>query len=130
MTTAITDNFSALPKTAVIYVTNGNKVLAVSRGLDLSDLNMPGGRVESGEKPEEAAIRELREETGLIADEIYPVYARVNKGYLVTAFHVPSFHGNLIPSNEGVPSWEDSETLARGRFGGFFVDMLQTVLHK
>lgn len=121
-------HLSTLPKTAVIYVTKGNKVLAVSRGSDLSDLNMPGGRVEPGEDPEDAAVRELWEETGLKADEIYPIYTRVNKGYLVTAFRVPNFHGKLSSSDEGTPSWEDSETLKCGRFGEYFADMLKSVL--
>lgn len=122
------NRLSCLPKTAVVYLTKGNKVLAVSRGDNLQDLNMPGGHVENGEDPKDAAIRELWEETGLKADELFPVYTRVNMGYLVTAYRVTSFHGKLSPSSEGIPSWEDPEKLKQGKFGEYFSDMLESLL--
>jgi 8-oxo-dGTP pyrophosphatase MutT (NUDIX family) len=54
-----------LPVTAVkIYVFERNKLLLAKvsgRGWDL-----PGGHVESGESPDEALIRELKEETGAV----------------------------------------------------------------
>ena len=54
----------------------GWRVLAVQRGLDT---RCPGawetvhGRIESGESPEEAAVREVREETGLAVARLYNV---------------------------------------------------------
>ncbi len=43
---------------------NGGKVLLQKRG-DFGKWGFPGGAIELGEKPEEAAIREFKEETGL-----------------------------------------------------------------
>jgi ADP-ribose pyrophosphatase len=59
----------------VIAVTPQDELVLVWQyrfGTDRLSLEIPGGVVDPGEAPEAAAVRELREETGYVADSIEP----------------------------------------------------------
>lgn len=63
--------FSASPKHVWVICSYQNKWLLTKhkeRGYEF-----PGGKVEPGETPEEAAIREVKEETGGLVDNLYYV---------------------------------------------------------
>lgn len=51
---------------ALVLLWQSDLLLAVSRKGFPSDLGLPGGKVEEGERPKEAALRELYEETGVL----------------------------------------------------------------
>jgi len=67
---------------------DSDTVLLVSRGRDTSSWGLPGGKVEPGETVVAAAVRELREETGLKVNEcdLQPVFAKEAGGRLSTCF--------------------------------------------
>jgi len=57
---------------AIAVVVRDDRVLLVRRANppDAGKWGFPGGKIEAGERLEEAALRELREETGVIAEAI------------------------------------------------------------
>lgn len=112
------------PKAAVVLVIGRDgKFLGIADGEDPSNINMPGGGIEKGETPEEAAKRELWEETGLIAT-IMPEIYREND---VVVFRAVDPHGTIRDSDEGVTRWVSAAELSAGRHGEFFQKMLKKI---
>jgi 8-oxo-dGTP diphosphatase len=76
-----------------------------------------GGKLEPGETPEECAIREIREEAGLIARNpelkgflTFPGFAN-DEDWYAFVFVVREFEGELVESPEGYLQWIDDEKL-------------------
>jgi len=76
-----------------------------------------GGKLEAGETPEECAIREIYEESGLHARELilkglltFPQFAN-NEDWYAFVFVVPDFEGEIGDSPEGTLSWVDDDAL-------------------
>lgn len=70
----------------VIFDKKGRVLLSHRRDLDI--WNLPGGGVENGEFPDEAAIRETREETGLKVriKELVGIYGKPHRDELAFVF--------------------------------------------
>lgn len=85
---------------AIIFDNQGRVLLVHRRDMDVWEL--PGGGVESGELPTEAAVREVREESGLevTVERLVGVYGKEAKDELVFAFVCRAVGGVLGPSDE------------------------------
>lgn len=61
------------PRRRATAVVHRDGCLLVVRDKGFRHFSLPGGGVRSGERPEDAAVRELREETGLQASSVSPL---------------------------------------------------------
>lgn len=84
----------------VIFDKKGRVLLSHRRDLDL--WNLPGGGVKSGELPNEAAIRETREETGLKIKikELIGIYGKTKRDEIVFLFRGKIKGGELKTTSE------------------------------
>ncbi len=93
-----------------------NAVLMIHRVKKINDYhkgkwNGLGGKFEFGESPEDCAIREIREESGLIVTKLdlrgfitFPLFDGIEDWY-VFLFTSDEFSGELIDSAEGNIEW-------------------------
>lgn len=78
-----------------------DRVLLLQRR-DMPAWNLPGGRVEEGESPWDACVREVEEETGLKVrvERLTGVYAKPHKDEVVLNFDCAVAGGELVPTSE------------------------------
>lgn len=81
-------------------------VLSVSRKDNPEDKGLPGGKIEIGESPWEAAVRETFEETGVTATDGHRIFEAVDDiGYLVVVYRVFRWKGQSHSREAGVVEW-------------------------
>lgn len=109
--------------TAVLtFVRRGGQLLLIhkKRGLGHGKVNAPGGRLEAGESPELAAVRETQEEVGLTPLSLRPAGQldfAFTDGYSLRChvFTAGSCEGALTETDEAAPFWCDESEIPYAR---------------
>jgi len=104
------------------YIRDGSRTLMIHRikkenDMHLGKWNGLGGKLEPGESPEECAIREIREESGLRVRNpalkgilTFPGFAD-DEDWYAFVYLVHEFDGELSDSQEGCLQWVPNEKL-------------------
>ena len=111
---------AALPEVCVVYLirdgVTGPEVLLGRKltGLGKGKVVAPGGKLEAGESPNDAAVREVREEVGITVDpnELEPLGVltylfptKTSWSQVSRAFRVYGDFGDAVASDEIEASW-------------------------
>ena len=126
--------------TVLCLIHDADRVLLQDRiSEDWKGYTLPGGHVELGESIVDAAVREMKEETGLtILDprlcgvKQFPMrdgdYAKGR--YLVFLFEATKFEGELASSEEGTMHWVNKADLNKVNLVGDFHDLMDVMMSK
>ena len=114
----------------MVYDGEGNILVEDRRKRDWPGITFPGGHVEPGESFVEAAIREVREETGLQIES--PRLCGVKQfptddgtRYVLLFFKTNLFSGQLASSEEGEVIWIKRTELENYPLAMDFADMVR-----
>lgn len=108
----------------VVILIRDGKILAVERKEDRTKFGIPGGKRELGETPEEGAVREVLEETGLVVKSMVHVFEREEpirvKGgepFFTRCWYATAWEGEPRASDEGELAWLTLDEITRTRSG-------------
>lgn len=132
-------------RATLLFVIEDNRVLLIhkKRGLGAGNINGPGGRLEPGETPLAAAVREVQEELCITPREIEysgELFFQFIDGLSIhcTVFRAAAYDGEPQETDEAIPLWTDLDKIpyermweddrywiplmiARTPFNGYFV---------
>jgi 8-oxo-dGTP diphosphatase len=102
----------------ICYIKDKDQLLLINKktGLGAGKVNAPGGRIEAGEMPIEAAVRECQEEVGLTPinpEYVTDLFFIFKNGHSLRGFvfYAEAFEGEMIETDEAEPFWCDMSSL-------------------
>ncbi len=104
----------------LVEIINGRKLLLkrATRGISKEKWNGPGGKIDGGETPEQSAIRETFEETGLTITNLFyhgvlnfHNFGKQEVDFMVHLFSTKDFSGELKNTEEGGVKWFELDAL-------------------
>lgn len=100
----------------VVLINEDGYICLVSRKEDHKDFGLPGGKLDKGETFEEAAIREVKEETGLKIKNLTMIFAMHRKGRMGHTF-IAEHSGEFKTKENHVVKWGKMEEAIEGSYG-------------
>jgi len=104
--------WTPVDRAVLTFIRRSGEVLLIvkKRGLGAGKVNAPGGRIEPGETPEQAAVRETQEEVGLTPSGLVRAGTLdfvFTDGYSLacTVFTAQDASGTLTETDEADPFW-------------------------
>lgn len=110
--------WKAVDEATLLFVIEDGRILLIrkKRGLGAGKINGPGGRLEPGETPLQAAVREVEEElvvtpTGL--QDMGELFFQFVDGYSihVSVFRADGHVGEPTETDEAIPLWFDLDAI-------------------
>lgn len=108
----------AVDQATLLFVVQNGRVLLIrkKRGLGAGKINGPGGRLEPGETPLQAAVREVEEEICVTPSAIAwhgELRFQFVDGYSihVQVFRADDFHGQPAETAEAIPLWFELDAI-------------------
>ena len=109
------------PTAAAVLLVRDGAVLAISRRDNHAAFGLPCGKIEPGEQPKFAAVRELLEETGLSVSIMHMrhLYTGWDGAHVVATYHATDPGTEIVQTPEGVVTWAGWPTVLNGPFGEY-----------
>ncbi len=106
------DTWVPTERATLLFVIRDGHILLIrkKRGLGAGKINGPGGRLDPGETPRQAAIREVQEElrvTPLLVQEVGELRFQFVDGFSIhgTVFRAADCRGEPQETEEAIPLW-------------------------